>query len=79
MAVAFICGDCHPCGTASLVFLLSEAAELGFSVRYLSYSEGRGVYRITFHIQEDEQNVHAMRIQHGWCDAISVGDVDSRA
>jgi hypothetical protein len=37
--------------------VIEEAAELGFPARHLLYGKGRGVYRIIFHIREEEQHV----------------------
>ena len=34
--------------------VVPEAKELGFPARHLLYGKGHGVYRIIFHVQEDE-------------------------
>jgi plasmid stabilization system protein ParE len=57
--------------------LIPEAAELGFSARQLLYGKGRGVYRIIFHIQEEEQQVRVLRIWHSSRDAITADDVEA--
>jgi hypothetical protein len=56
--------------------VIDEATELGFSARHLLYGKGRGVYRIIFHIREDEQHVRVLRIWHGFRDAITAADVE---
>ena len=55
---------------------IDEAQELGFPARHLLYGKGRGVYRIIFHIREDEQHVRVLRIWHGFRDAITAADVE---
>jgi plasmid stabilization system protein ParE len=55
--------------------VIREAPELGFTARHLLYGKGRGVYRIIFHIREEEQHVRVLRIWHAFRDAISVSDV----
>jgi plasmid stabilization system protein ParE len=56
--------------------VIDEAKELGFPARHLLYGKGRGVYRIIFHIREDEQHVRVLRVWHGFRDAITVADVE---
>ncbi len=56
--------------------VIAEAKELGFPARHLLYGKGRGVYRIIFHIREDEQHVRVLRVWHGFRDAITAADVD---
>jgi plasmid stabilization system protein ParE len=56
--------------------VIAEAKELGFPARHLLYGKGRGVYRIIFHIREDEQHVRVLRIWHGFRDAITAADVE---
>jgi plasmid stabilization system protein ParE len=56
--------------------LIDEAKELGFPARHLLYGKGRGVYRIIFHIREDEQHVRVLRIWNGFRDAITADDVE---
>ena len=46
--------------------VIPEAKELGFPARHLLYGKGRGVYRIIFHIREDEQHVRVLRVWHGF-------------
>jgi plasmid stabilization system protein ParE len=55
--------------------LVPEATELGFPARQLLYGKGKGVYRIIFHIREDEQHVRILRIWHSSRDAITIDDV----
>ncbi len=57
--------------------LIPEAAELGFPARQLLYGKGRGVYRIIFHIREEERHVRILRIWHSSRDAITPDDVES--
>jgi plasmid stabilization system protein ParE len=56
--------------------VIAEASELGFPARHLLYGKGKGVYRIIFHIREDEQHVRVLRIWHGSRDAITAADVE---
>ena len=56
--------------------LIPEADELGFPARLL-YGKGKGVYRIIFHIREEERHVRILRIWHGSRDVITVDDVES--
>lgn len=56
--------------------LIAEAKELGFPARQLLYGRGRGVYRIIFHIVEDEMHVRVLRVWHASRDAIGPGDVE---
>jgi plasmid stabilization system protein ParE len=56
--------------------VIREAPELGFTARHLLYGKGRGVYRIIFHIREDEQHVRVLRIWHAFRDAITAADVE---
>jgi plasmid stabilization system protein ParE len=63
--------DAHPARCP----IIAEAKELGFPARHLLYGKGRGVYRIIFHIREDEQHVRVLRIWHGFRDAITAADV----
>ena len=56
--------------------VIDEAQELGFPARQLLYGRGRGVYRIIFHIREDEQHVRVLRIWHGFRDALTAADVE---
>jgi len=55
----------------------SEAKELGFPARHLLYGKGRGVYRIIFHIREDEQPC-AGCVWHSSRDAITADVEESR-
>ena len=54
----------------------SEAKELGFPARHLLYGKGRGVYRIIFHIREDEQHVRVLRVWHTSRYAVTAADVE---
>jgi len=56
--------------------VIAEAKELGYLARHLLYGKGRGVYRIIFHIREDEQHVRVLRIWHASRDAITAEDVE---
>ena len=56
--------------------VIPEAKELGYPVRHLLYGKGRGVYRIIFHIREDEQHVRVLRVWHGFRDAITAADLE---
>ena len=56
--------------------VIEEAKELGFPARHLLYGKRRGVYRIIFHIREDEQHVRVLRIWHASRDAITAADVE---
>ncbi len=56
--------------------VIAEAKELGFPARHLLYGKGRGVYRIIFHIRDDEQHVRVLRIWHASRDAITGADVE---
>ena len=41
----------------------------------LLYGKGKGVYRIIFHIREDEQHVRVLRVWHASREAITATDV----
>ena len=56
--------------------VIAEAKELGYPARHLLYGKGKGVYRIIFHIREDEQHVRVLRIWHASRDAITADDVE---
>ncbi|HWE49908.1 MAG TPA: hypothetical protein VG273_08975 [Bryobacteraceae bacterium] len=56
--------------------VISEAGELGFPARQLLFGRGRGVYRIIFHIREDEQHVRVLRMWHGFRDTVTAFDVE---
>jgi plasmid stabilization system protein ParE len=56
--------------------IIPEAKELGFPARHLLYGKGNGVYRIIFHVREDEQHVRVLRIWHASRDAITADDVE---
>ena len=55
--------------------VIPEANELGFITRHLLYGTGKGIYRIIFHIREDERHVRVLRIWHASRDAIIAEDV----
>jgi len=56
--------------------VIAEAKELGFPARQLLYGKGRGMYRIIFHIREDEQHVRVLRLWHASRDSISAADLE---
>jgi plasmid stabilization system protein ParE len=56
--------------------VVPEAKELGYPARHLLYGKGNGVYRIVFHVREDEQHVRVLRIWHASRDAITADDVE---
>jgi plasmid stabilization system protein ParE len=56
--------------------VIPEAKELGYSARHLLYGKGKGVYRIIFHIREEEQHVRVLRIWHASRDEITAADVE---
>lgn len=56
--------------------VIPESRELGYPARHLLYGKGNGVYRIIFHVQEDEQHVRVLRIWHASRDAITASDVE---
>jgi len=56
--------------------VIPEAKELGFPARHLLYGKGNGVYRIIFHVREDEQHVRVLRIWHASRDAITANHVE---
>jgi plasmid stabilization system protein ParE len=56
--------------------VIAEAQELGFPARHLLYGKGRGVYRIIFHIREDEQHVRVLRVSHSSGEAITAADIE---
>jgi plasmid stabilization system protein ParE len=55
--------------------VITEAKQLGYPVRHLLYGKGKGIYRIIFHIREDEQHVRVLRLWHASRDAIRAADV----
>jgi len=56
--------------------VIPESEELGFIARHLLYGKSRGVYRIIFHIREEEQHVRVLRIWHASRDAITASDFE---
>jgi len=58
--------------------VIPEAKELGYPARHLLYGKGNGVYRIIFHIREEEQHVRVLRIWHTSRDAITAADVEDK-
>jgi plasmid stabilization system protein ParE len=56
--------------------VILEAKDLGYPARHLLYGKGNGVYRIIFHVQEDEQHVRVLRIWHASRHAITAADVE---
>ena len=57
--------------------VIPEARELGYPVRHLLYGKGTGVYRIVFHIREEERHVRVLRVWHASRDAIAAADVEA--
>ena len=43
---------------------------------YPLYGKGKGLYRIIFHIREEDQHVRVLRIWHASRDAITAADVE---
>ena len=56
--------------------VIAEAKELGYPARHLLYGKGNGVYRIIFHIREDERHVRVLRVWHASRDAITPADAE---
>ena len=56
--------------------VITEARELGYPARHLLFGKGNGVYRIIFHVQEDEQHVRILRVWHASRAAITASDVE---
>jgi plasmid stabilization system protein ParE len=56
--------------------VIPEASELGYPARHLLFGKGKGVYRIIFHIREDDQQVRVLRLWHASRDAITAADVE---
>jgi plasmid stabilization system protein ParE len=56
--------------------VIPEAGELGYPASHLLYGKGHGIYRIIFHIREEEQHVRVLRVWHASRDAITVNDVE---
>jgi len=56
--------------------VIPEAGELGVPARQLLFGKGNGVYRVIFHIREEEQHVRVLRIWHASRDAITAADVE---
>jgi plasmid stabilization system protein ParE len=56
--------------------VIPEAKELGYPARHLLYGKGNGVYRIIFHIREEERHVRVLRVWHASRDAITLNDVE---
>ncbi len=56
--------------------VIPEEKGLGFPARHLLFGKGNGVYRIIFHVQEDQQHVRVLRIWHASRDAITADDVE---
>jgi len=54
--------------------LIPEAEELGYPARHLLFGKGNGVYRIIFHIRDDERHVRVLRIWHASRDRITPSD-----
>jgi plasmid stabilization system protein ParE len=56
--------------------VIPEAKELGYPARHLLFGKGNGVYRIIFHVREDEQHVRVLRVWHASRSAITAADVE---
>jgi len=56
--------------------VIPEARELGYPARHFLYGKGKGLYRIVFHIREEEQQVRVLRVWHASRDAITAADVE---
>jgi plasmid stabilization system protein ParE len=56
--------------------VIPEAGELGYPARHLLFGKGNGVYRIIFHVREEERHVRVLRIWHASRDAITAADVE---
>ncbi len=56
--------------------VIPEAAELGYPPRHLLFGKGTGLYRIVFHIIEEDKHVRILRIWHGSRDALNRADID---
>ena len=56
--------------------LIPEARELGYPARHLLFGKGNGVYRIIFHIRDEEERVRVLRVWHASRDAIAAADVE---
>jgi plasmid stabilization system protein ParE len=54
--------------------VIPEEKELGFPARHLLYGKGRGLYRIIFHIRDEDQHVRVLRIWHASRNAITAAD-----
>jgi plasmid stabilization system protein ParE len=54
--------------------IIAEAEELGQPLRQLIFGRGAGVYRIIFHIKDDDGEVRVLRIWHGSRDALGPFD-----
>ena len=55
--------------------MIPEAKELGYPARHLLYGKRKGVYRIIFHIRDDEHHVRVLRVWHSSRDAITAAAV----
>jgi plasmid stabilization system protein ParE len=56
--------------------VIAEAKELGYPARHLLFGKGNGVYRIVFHIREEEHHVRVLRIWRASRDVITAADVE---
>ena len=56
--------------------VIPEAKELGYPARHLLFGKGNGAYRIIFHVQQNEQQVHVLRIWHASRNAITATDLE---
>ena len=56
--------------------VIPEAKDLGYPARHLLFGKGNGVYRIIFHVRENERDVHVLRIWHASRDAVTAADVE---
>jgi plasmid stabilization system protein ParE len=56
--------------------VIPEAEELGYPARHLLYGKRNGVYRIIFHIREEERHARVLRVWHASRDTITAADVE---
>jgi plasmid stabilization system protein ParE len=49
---------------------------LAIPARHLLYGKRNGVYRIIFHIREEERHVRVLRVWHASRDTITAADVE---
>ena len=57
--------------------VISEAEELGYPARHLLYGKGNGVYRIIFHVSDEDRHVRVLRVWRASRDAIGTADLEA--